>query len=184
MATTLKDALIMVAASWSLGPFSEDGKELDLLLSKLREIDVESCEDFGLAFVTDDEVDALLGLVELLELLELLFQQVIRCQCIYFIGEIRLIATKIHRFKLSLQTVDTTLESLMSLIRYLNADPTVHGILVQLLFWELLGFCSKLWRILSRDDRRGRRHRAKRKASRGGCLRRGVSRRRVGIVSG
>ncbi len=28
--------------------------------------------------------------------------------------------------------VDTTLESLMSLIRYLNADPTVHGILVQL----------------------------------------------------
>ena len=57
MATTLKDALVMVAASWDLGPFSEDSKELDLLLSKLREIDVESCEDFRLAFVTDHEVD-------------------------------------------------------------------------------------------------------------------------------
>ena len=57
MATTLEDALVMVAATWDLGLFSDDGKELQLLLSRLREIDVESCEDFRLAFVTDDEVD-------------------------------------------------------------------------------------------------------------------------------
>ena len=57
MATTLEDALVMVAATWDLGLFSDDGKELQLLLSRFREIDVESCEDFRLAFVTDDEVD-------------------------------------------------------------------------------------------------------------------------------
>ena len=34
MATSLKDALIMVAASHNLGLFSEDVEDLDLLLSK------------------------------------------------------------------------------------------------------------------------------------------------------
>ena len=56
-ATLLKDALTMVAASHNLRLFSEDGEDLDLLLSKLRELDVETCEDFRLAFVMDDEVD-------------------------------------------------------------------------------------------------------------------------------
>ena len=68
----------MVAASWDLGLFSEDGTELDLLLSKLREIDVESCEDFRLAFVTDHEVDEDsingFGVGSLLQVRELLFQ--------------------------------------------------------------------------------------------------------------
>ena len=40
MATLLKDALTMVAASHNLGLFSEDGEDLDLLLSKLRELEV------------------------------------------------------------------------------------------------------------------------------------------------
>ena len=57
MAVMLKDALNVVAASADLGLFADDGSELSLLLTRLRDIDVESCEDFRLAFITDDEID-------------------------------------------------------------------------------------------------------------------------------
>ena len=47
----------MFAATSNLGLFSDDGKELDSPLSCLRDSDVETCEDFRLAFVMDGEVD-------------------------------------------------------------------------------------------------------------------------------
>ena len=57
MATLPKDAPTMVAACHSRGLFSEDGGDLHLLLSKLRELDAETCEEFRVTFVMDDGVD-------------------------------------------------------------------------------------------------------------------------------
>ena len=58
MAIVLADALLMTSATHDLGFFlDEDGKELKAFTDALECIEVASCEDFRLTFVTDDEVD-------------------------------------------------------------------------------------------------------------------------------
>ena len=52
MAEMLTDALVMVAATGSMSIFTDkDDKECKLVVDALKGIDVESCEDFRLAFV-------------------------------------------------------------------------------------------------------------------------------------
>ena len=58
MASSLSDALLVVAASNDLHIFDGDDDNISKLLLALGAIDVESCEGFRFAFVSDDNVDA------------------------------------------------------------------------------------------------------------------------------
>ena len=57
MASSLSDALLVVAASNDLHIFDDDDDNISKLLLALGAIDVESCEDFRFAFVADDNGD-------------------------------------------------------------------------------------------------------------------------------
>ena len=53
---SLQDALRMVTASYDLDLFRDD-KEMETLLEVLKKVEVQSIEDYRLAFVTSNEVD-------------------------------------------------------------------------------------------------------------------------------
>ena len=57
MDSELAEALCLVAACNNLGHFSSDDPEVfKTLVRRLNEADIVSCEDFRIAFVSNDEV--------------------------------------------------------------------------------------------------------------------------------